>query len=91
MRGEPAIATNIIVVDAQGNEYGVTSPKRAKGLVKSGKARFIEENRICLASPSKTIREEETASEHIDKRAVFEQIAAVQNELTGIDKILCSI
>ena len=42
---------NIIVVDEQGNEYGATYPKRAKGLVKNGRARFIDENKICLACP----------------------------------------
>lgn len=29
----------------------MTWPKRAKGLVKNGRARFISENRICLACP----------------------------------------
>jgi len=45
------IAKNIIVVDEQGNEYEATYPKRARGLVKHGRARFIEENKICLACP----------------------------------------
>jgi hypothetical protein len=39
---------NVIVVDEQGNEYRATYPKRAKGLVKNGRARFIDENKICL-------------------------------------------
>ncbi len=42
---------NVIVVDEQGNEYGATYPKRAKGLVKNGRARFIDKNKICLACP----------------------------------------
>lgn len=45
------IAKNIIVVDEQGNYYEATYPKRAKGLVKNGRARFIDENTICLACP----------------------------------------
>ena len=45
------IEKNIIVVDEQGNYYGATYPKRAKGLVKNGRARFIDENTICLACP----------------------------------------
>ena len=36
---------NVIVVDEQGNEYGATYPKRARGLVKNGRARFVEENK----------------------------------------------
>lgn len=42
---------NIEVVDEQGNVYGATYPKRAKGLVKNGRARFVGNNRICLACP----------------------------------------
>lgn len=45
------IAKNILVVDEQGNEYGATWPKRARGLVKNGRARFLSENKICLACP----------------------------------------
>ena len=50
-RGATPIEKNIIVVDEQGNEYEATYPKRAKGLVKNGRARFIDENTICLACP----------------------------------------
>lgn len=42
---------NIEVVDEAGNVYEPTWPKRAKGLVKHGRARFVGENRICLACP----------------------------------------
>lgn len=45
------IGKNIIVVDEQGNTYEATYPKRAKGLVKNGRARFVDENKICLACP----------------------------------------
>ena len=50
-RGMTPIEKNIAVVDEQGNEYEATYPKRAKGLVKNGRARFIAENKICLACP----------------------------------------
>ena len=42
---------NIAVIDAEGNVYEATWPKRARGLVKSGRARFINQNTICLARP----------------------------------------
>jgi len=42
---------NVLVVDENGKEYGATYPKRAKGLVKNGRARFIDEHTICLACP----------------------------------------
>lgn len=45
------IEKNILVVDEHGNEYEATYRKRAKGLVKKGRARFISENMICLACP----------------------------------------
>ena len=45
------IAKNITVVDEQGNYHEATYPKRAKGLVKNGRARFIDANTICLACP----------------------------------------
>lgn len=45
------IAKNIKVVDEHGKEYEATYPKRAQGLVKNGRARFIDENTICLACP----------------------------------------
>ena len=41
----------VIVVDEQGTNYGATWPRRAKSLVKNGRARFISENTICLACP----------------------------------------
>ena len=40
---------NIIVVDSQGKKYGTTYLKRAKGLVKQGRARFLTQNMLCLA------------------------------------------
>ena len=49
--GRTPIIKNISVIDAQGNEYEATWPKRAKGLVKNGRARFVNETTICLACP----------------------------------------
>lgn len=42
------IIKNIRVVDECGTECEATYPKRAKGLVKNGRARFVDENCICL-------------------------------------------
>ena len=50
-KGRIPIEKNIRVVDANGNEYEATWPKRAKGLVKNGRARFISDDTICLACP----------------------------------------
>ena len=42
---------NITVLDMQGKVCGATYPRRAKGLVKKGRARFAGENTICLVRP----------------------------------------
>ena len=58
------IEKNIVVVDEQGNKYEATYPKRAKGLVKNGRARFIDENTICLACPPNIELEDKIMSEN---------------------------
>ena len=58
------IEKNIIVVDENGKEYEATYPRRAKGLVKTGRARFINENTICLACPPKNELEDNKMSEN---------------------------
>ena len=50
-RGMTPMTKNIIVVDSQGKKYGTTYLKRAKGLVKQGRARFLTQNMLCLACP----------------------------------------
>jgi hypothetical protein len=55
---------NIAVVDEQGNQYEATYPKRAKGLVKNGRARFVDENTICLACPPNMELEDKEMSEY---------------------------
>jgi len=45
------ITKNIKVVDEQVNFYQETYPRRAKGLVKSGRARFVNTDTICLTTP----------------------------------------
>ncbi len=50
--GETPIEKNVRMIDEQGNQYEATYPKRARGLVKSGRARFVNDNTICLARPA---------------------------------------
>lgn len=52
------IEKNVKVVDEKGNILEATYPKRAKGLVKNGRARFVDENTICLACPPNQILED---------------------------------
>lgn len=97
------IEKNIIVVDNQGNEYEATYPKRAKGLVKNGRARFIDENKICLVCPPKIKTEDKYMSEN--KKAieateepqkltinyVLEQIEKIQNQTDHIGMALAAL
>ena len=84
---------NIVVIDEQGNEYGATYSKRAKGLVKNGRARFIDENTICLACPPKEFLEDNKMTDNMNieatenkneltLREIFEQIVLLQKQLT---------
>ena len=80
-KGVTPIEKNIIVVDEQGNEYEATYPKRAKGLVKNGRARFVDENKICLACPPDKILEENNTNE-LTAKEIFAQITLLQKQLT---------
>lgn len=57
------ITKNIIVIDEQGQEYEKTYPKRAKSLVKKGRAYFLEDNKICLICPPSIIHLEDEMTE----------------------------
>ncbi len=47
-KGAAPIEKNVIVTDAEGKEIGSTYPKRAKGLVKNGRAEYIGDREIRL-------------------------------------------
>ncbi len=74
------IEKNVIVVDEQGNEYEATYPKRAKGLVKNGRARFITQNKICLLCPPEIEMEDNKMSENINVNENVEEITDVSVE-----------
>ena len=79
---------NVAVIDEQGHSYGATYPKRAKGLVKNGRARFVDENTICLACPPNEILEDNNMSENtnnnvvLTEKEIFDQIVLLQKQLT---------
>ena len=75
---------NIEVVDEAGNMYEPTWPKRAKGLVKHGRARFVSENRICLACPPDTNMEDKHMS---NVKRIFGDMT-VADILTRINNII---
>ncbi len=94
-KGMTPIAKNIRVVDENKNEYEATYLKRAKGLVKNGRARFIDDNTICLVCPPDIELEDKEMSENKKKleaipevpkaltsREIFEKISELQEQLT---------
>jgi hypothetical protein len=68
---------NIIVVDENGKKYGTTYLKRAKGLVKQGRARFLARNMLCLACPPGKDLEDKDMSEQTIENKIME------NEIVG--------
>ena len=68
-RGMTPITKNIVVLDEQGNTLEATYAKRAKGLVKHGRARFVDENTICLACPPNMDLEDRIMNENRDQIA----------------------
>lgn len=57
----------ITVVDEFGNELEPTYLKRAKGLVKFGRARFIDQNKICLIGPQNKNNIEDKKEKNVQK------------------------
>jgi len=86
-KGATPIEKNIIVVDEQGNQYEATYPKRAKGLVKNGRARFIDEHTICLACPPQTETEDKSMSENTVTTEATTPKYTVEYILEQIEKI----
>ncbi len=91
---------NISVIDTQGNIYEATYPKRAKGLVKKGRARFVDETTICLARPpyhtedemmeeNKTVQAaQESGAMHLDEAYVIAKIEQIMDESQNLRKLL---
>ena len=74
---------NIYVVDEKGNEYEATYPRRAKGLVKNGRARFVSKNKICLACPPKKFLEDKRLK---DKLSIPKFVSFASGRMTRIAK-----
>ncbi|MDR0904632.1 MAG: hypothetical protein LBN00_00420 [Oscillospiraceae bacterium] len=72
---------NVEVVDETGNVYEATYPKRARGLVKNGRARYITDNKIVLARPPEIKTEDNIMSENtynaISPEEILKRIDAI--------------
>jgi len=84
---------NVNVVDDLGNRYVPTYAKRAKGLVKNGRARWVDENTICLACPPDDMNLEDAKMDKnkispVDGMVVEvrdSEMSAVRNGITLMD------
>lgn len=76
------IEKNIFVIDEQGNYYEATYPRRAKGLVKKGRARFVDEKTICLACPPNENLEDSIMEKNRENIAVTENQEASLTNIT---------
>lgn len=74
------IKKNIHVVDERGNVYEATWPKRARGLVKNGRARFLSDDTICLACPPNFDLEDAKMNDKVELSWLLQQIAALQSD-----------
>lgn len=71
------------VVDEAGNRYEATYLKRAQGLVKKGRARFIDENTICLVCPPNQNLEDNVMEDNrLTAKEIFVQLTLLQKQLT---------
>ena len=102
-KGMIPIEKNISVIDENGNEYEATYPKRARGLVKKGRARFVDDNTICLACPpdimedtnmsdNKNVNVNVNANEEtLNVGYILKQMAAIQQDNAHIYEALSTI
>ncbi len=83
---------NIIVKDEQGYTYGTTYLRRAKGLIKNGRARFIDDRLICLACPPKPKNMEDNDMEfdNIKTSATFGEVPQLSMGyiMTRLDQVI---
>lgn len=84
---------NVEVVDEAGNVYEPTWTKRAKGLVKNGRARFVDENKICLARPPVMKTEDKQMSNtnnifgEMTVQDILVRIASIVNQTSYIAEV----
>ena len=82
----------VIVIDEQGNKLESTYPKRAKGLIKNGRARVVDENTICLVDlPKHIILEENKMNNNNinleENKEVKIDLPYIMNKIDEITKI----
>ncbi len=75
---------NVRVLDENGNEYGTTWPKRARGLVKKGRARYASDDAIVLRAPP-------SEKEHLEEKIMSEQNTDIEYSIPYILRQIAAI
>lgn len=88
-KGEAPIEKNVLVSDEQGNTYEPTYFRRAKGLVKHGRARWMGENHICLSCPPNHLENAEDDMNETQITYIQEQIEFLKGELNRKNDLNC--
>jgi hypothetical protein len=78
------IEKNIAVTDESGKQYEPTYWKRAKGLVKHGRARWVDEEKICLTCPPEQIEAEDITMDEKVANNIKDQIAFLKADLDSL-------
>ena len=85
------------VLDEQGNLLEATYPKRAKGLEKHDRARFVDEQTICLTCPpNRFLEETKMSEEYMEKFATdpaefLKRIEEIQHDNGHIYQALATL
>ena len=85
------IEKNIIVVDEFGEEYEATYLKRAKGLVKSGRARFITNNKICMLCPPNNTEDKTMSDTKYTLDYCLEQIEKISEQAEYLNNVISEL
>ena len=87
------IKKNIRVVDEFGKEYEETYFKRAKGLIKKGRAHFIDSHTIALVCPPKKLEDKkvENKKKIVDQEYIISKIDQIMNEKEYLVKAINEI
>ena len=95
------IEKNIIVVDENGTVFEPTWLKRANGLVKKGRARWLDERTICLACPPEKTEEHEmeinkqteavTERRELTIESILDRMDVVRQEMLSMKELLKSM
>ena len=86
-RGKIPMEKNITVTDKTGKRLGLTYLKRAKGLVKNGRAEFVSENEIIISDKSQLISLTESNFTEDNKMSEYDKKVNTSEEPEENNKI----